>query len=179
MLAREAAFQLDLERVLLVPVGQAPHRRVEPEPGAEVRLELVRAAVADDPLLEACDLEVRRDGPSYTYRTLELLREQRPGNELTFLMGADVAASLGTWRRPERVLELARIGVAARPGASLDAVEAELESLGGRERLDVVRMPELGISSTAVRERLRAGWPPRYLVPDPVLAIIEERGLYA
>lgn len=179
MLAREAAFQLGLERVLLVPVGQAPHRRIEPEPGAEVRLELVRAAVAGDPLLEACDIEVRREGPSYTYRTLELLHEQWPGNDLTFLMGADVAASLGSWRRPERVLELARIGVAARPGTRLDAVEEELGRLGGRERLDVVRMPELGISSTAVRERVRAGQAPRYLVPDRVLAIIEEKGLYA
>jgi nicotinate-nucleotide adenylyltransferase len=179
VLAREAAFQLGLERVLLVPVGQAPHRRIEPEPGPEVRLELVRAAVADDPLLEACEIEVRREGPSYTYRTLELLREQRPGSELTFLMGADAAASFGSWRRPERVLELARIGVAARPGTRLEAVEAEFERLRGRDRLDVVRMPELGISSTALRERVREGWMPRYLVPDRVLEIIERRGLYA
>ncbi len=177
MLAHEAACQLGLERVLLVPAGQAPHREIDPEPGADVRLEMVRAAAADDELLEACDIEVAREGPSYTYRTLELLHEQRPGAEFTFLMGADVAASLESWRRPERVLELARVGVAARPGTVIDEAEATLERLGGR--FEVVRMPEIAISSTRVRRRVARGRPLRYLVPEPVLRVISERGLYS
>jgi nicotinate-nucleotide adenylyltransferase len=163
--------------VLLVPTGEAPHRRIDPEPGAAVRLEMSRLAAADDDLLEVSDLEVRRQGPSYTFRTLELLHEERPGDELTFLMGADVAASLESWRRPERVLELARVGVAARPGTELDEAEAALERLGAEA--EIIRMPELGVSSTRVRRRIGRGRPIRYLVPDPILGLIRERGLYA
>jgi nicotinate-nucleotide adenylyltransferase len=177
VLAHEAASQLGLERVLLVPAGEAPHRRIEPEPGPEVRLEMVQLAAADDALLEASDLEVGRDGPSYTFRTLELLHEARPGDELTFLMGADVAASLESWRRPERVLELARIGVAARPGTELDEAEAAIERLGAEA--EVIRMPELGVSSTRIRRRIARGRPVRYLVPDRIAELIETRGLYA
>jgi nicotinate-nucleotide adenylyltransferase len=177
VLAHEAASQLDLERVLLVPAREAPHRRIEPEPGPDVRLEMVQLAAAGDALLEASDLEVRRDGPSYTFRTLEVLHEERPGDELTFLMGADVAASLESWRRPERVLELARIGVAARPGTELDEAEAALERLGGEA--EIIRMPELGVSSTRVRRRTARGRPIRYLVPDAIAELIEARGLYA
>ena len=178
VLAQEAAAQLGLERVLLVPTGQAPHKRIEPEPGAEVRLELARLAAAGDELLEVSDLEVGRDGPSYTYRTLEALAEERPEDEFVFVMGADIAADLERWERPQRVLELAELGVAARPGTSLDAVEAALERLGHGGRLESIRMPEIGVSSTLVRQRIAQGAPVRYLVPDAVAAAIAERGLY-
>jgi len=163
--------------VLLVPAGEAPHRKIEPEPGSDVRLEMVNVVAADDELLEACDLEVVREGPSYTFRTLELLHEERPGSELTFLMGADVAASLESWRQPERVLELARVGVAVRPGTELDEAEAAMERLGASAA--VIRMPELGVSSTRIRRRIAQGRPIRYLVPDPIVELIRGRGLYA
>ncbi len=99
-----------------MPVGEAPHKRIEPEPGREVRLEMARLAAATDPALEASDVETSREGPSFTFRTLELLSDARPNDELVFLMGADVAAGLESWRDPQRVLELARLGIAARPG---------------------------------------------------------------
>jgi len=163
--------------VLLVPSGQAPHKRIEPEPGPEVRLEMTRLAAAGDELLEVSDLEVRLDGPSYTFRTLELLSEER-ADELTFLMGADVAAHLEDWRDPERVVELARLGIAGRPGTVLDEAEAALERLGATGRADVIRMPEIGVSSTRIRRRIAQGRPIRYLVPDAVAELIAERGLY-
>ena len=178
MLAQEAVSQLGLECVLLMPTGAAPHKRIDPEPGAQVRLEMARAAAVDDELLEASELEVRRDGPSYTVNTLAELRDLRPDDELFFLMGADVAAHLEEWREPERVLELARLGIAGRPGTVLDEVEAALERLGASERAEVVRMPEIGVSSTRIRRRVAQGRPIRYLVPDRVAAMIAERGLY-
>jgi nicotinate-nucleotide adenylyltransferase len=178
VLAREAAFALGLERVVLMPVGEAPHRRIEPDPGRAVRLELTRAAAAGDELLEVSDLELRSDGPSYTVRTLSTLHAERPDDELTFLMGADVAAGLESWREPERVLELARVAIAGRPGTMLDEAEAALERLGARGRADFLAMPEIGISSTRVRRRVAEGRSIRYLVPDAVRALIEERGLY-
>jgi len=178
VLAQEAVSQLGLECVLLMPTGAAPHKRIDPEPGAQVRLEMARAAAVDDELLEASELEVRRDGPSYTVNTLAELRDLRPDDELFFLMGADVAAHLEEWREPERVLELARLGIAGRPGTVLDEVEAALERLGASERAEVVRMPEIGVSSTRIRRRVAQGRPIRYLVPDRVAAMIAERGLY-
>ena len=177
MLAQEAASQLELDRVLLVPAGEAPHKRIEPEPGREVRFEMAELAARGNDLLEASDIEVKRDGPSYTYRTLELLAEGRPGDEPWFLMGADVAESIESWKRPERVLELASLGVAARAGTVLDEVEAALERLG-TGRHEVIRMPEIGVSSTRVRRRVAQGRPIRYLVPDAVVDYIAERGLY-
>ena len=178
MLAQEAASQLGLDQVLLVPAGEAPHKTIDPEPGREVRLEMASRAAEDNPLLAASDIEVRRQGASFTYETLELLSAERSGEELWFLMGADMAASLESWKRPERVVELARLAVAARPGTSLDDAEAALEALGADERSEVVRMPEIGVSSTRVRRRVAQGRPIRYLVPDAVVETIESKGLY-
>jgi nicotinate-nucleotide adenylyltransferase len=177
-LAQEAASALRLDRVLLVPAGEAPHKRIDPEPGPRVRLEMARLAAAGDELFEVSDVEVDRDGPSYSFRTLELLRDERPDHEFTFLMGADVAAHLGQWRDPERVVELARLGIAARPGTALDEAEAAVERLGASERADLIRMPEIGVSSTQIRRRVAQGRPVRYLVPDLVADLIAERGLY-
>ena len=91
-------------------------------------------------------------------------------------MGADVAASLGSWKKPERVLELARVGVAGALGRSSTRRRRVLEGLGGR--FEAVRMPELGVSSTRVRRRVASGRSIRYLVPDAVRELIEEQGLY-
>ena len=176
LLAQEAAATLGLERVLLVPTGVAPHKRIEPEPGAELRLAMTRLAAAADPLLEASPLEVEREGPSFAYRTLELLTDERPGSELTFVMGADVAAGFAGWRRPERVLELARIAVAARPGADRDAAHNVLAGLGAG--VETIEMPPVGISSSLLRARVARRLPIRWMVPDPVAELIAERALY-
>lgn len=178
MLGQEAAFQLGLEEVLLVPSGEAPHKRIDPEPGRDMRLQMARLAAETDPALEASDVETSREGPSFAFRTLELLRDARPQDEFVFLMGADVAAGVEGWRDPRRILELARLGIAARPGTALDEAEAALERLGGAERAEIVRMPEIGVSSTGVRRRVAAGRPIRHLVPDAVVDLIAERGLY-
>ena len=178
MLAQEAASQLGLDQVVLVPVGESPYKRIDPEPGADVRLEMARLAAATDPVLEASDVETAREGPSFSFRTLELMSEARPGDEFVFLMGADVAAGLESWREPRRVLELARVGVAARSGTVLEEAQAAIERVGGENRVEVVRMPEIGVSSTGIRRRVAEGRPIRHLVPDGVARFIGERGLY-
>jgi nicotinate-nucleotide adenylyltransferase len=178
VLAQEAVAQLDLDQVLLVPVGEAPHRRIEPEPGASVRLEMTRLAAEGNGLLIAADVDARRAGPSFTFRTLELLNEERPDDDIWFLMGADAAAGLEEWREPRRVLELARLGIAVRPGTAIDQAEAALDRLDGARRADLIRMPQLAISSTQIRRRVAEGQPIRYLVPDPVERLITARGLY-
>jgi nicotinate-nucleotide adenylyltransferase len=182
VLAQEAAAQLELERVLLVPTGRAPHREIPADPGPRVRLEMTEAAAEGNDLLEVDSREVeaaeRSEEPSYTADTLEVLAREA-GGELVWIMGADAAAGLEGWRAPERILELARLGIAGRAGVETSEVAAVLGRLGGAERAKFIEMPEIGISSTMLRERVGAGRPIRYLVPDAVAGLIEERGLYS
>jgi nicotinate-nucleotide adenylyltransferase len=167
-----------LDEVLLMVTSRAPHKEIEDDPGAEVRLEMARLATDGEEGAEASDLEVRRDEVSYSYRTLELLSEEDPGRELWFLLGADMAAGLASWKEPERVVELARLGVVPRPGVGIGAVNSALERLGASDRAEIIDMPLCGASSTTVRQRAREGKPLRHLVPDRVIELIEERGLY-
>ncbi|HEU5253775.1 MAG TPA: nicotinate-nucleotide adenylyltransferase [Solirubrobacterales bacterium] len=177
-LAQEALWQLGLEQVVLVPTGQAPHKRIAEDPGREARMEMTRLAAADDDRFSVSALEVEREGPSYTYETLEALAEERPDRRLVFVMGADAAVGLESWRQPERVVGLASLAVARRAGVSDTEVAATMRSLGCEGRATMLEMPQFGVSSSAVRERAAEGRPLRYLVPDGVAALIEERGLY-
>jgi nicotinate-nucleotide adenylyltransferase len=178
LLAQEARWQLDLDRVLLMVTRQAPHKEIEDDPGAEIRLEMAVLAADGEEGVEASGMEVERDETSYSYRTLELLAEKEPESELYFLLGADMAAGLASWKEPARVLELAKLGVVPRPGVGLGAVESALKRLGASDRAEIIDMPLCGASSTTVRQRAREGKPLRHLVPDPVVKVIAERGLY-
>jgi nicotinate-nucleotide adenylyltransferase len=163
--------------VLLMPTGVAPHKTIDADPGADVRVEMARAAASVADGVEVSDLEVRRDGPSYTYETLEALRESEPEDELVWLMGADAAVALESWKRPERVVELARLAVAPRADVMRADLDAVLERLAVDDA-EAIEMPTVGVSSSEIRERVRTGRPIRHLVPDPVIDVIEERGLY-
>jgi nicotinate-nucleotide adenylyltransferase len=178
-LAQEALWQLDLSEVVLMPTGDAPHKRIADDPGREQRLAMTRLAAADDSRFSVSTLEVDRDGPSYTYETLELLADQGADTELVFVMGADAAVGLESWRAPERVVELARIAVARRSGISDAEVAAVMRSLGADGRATMLEMPQFGVSSSAVRERAAGGRPLRYLVPESVARFIEEKGIYS
>jgi nicotinate-nucleotide adenylyltransferase len=178
-LAQEALWQLGLEEVVLMPTGEAPHKRILDDPGRELRLAMTRLAAADDTRFSVSALEVERDGPSYTYETLELLADERPDTNLVFVMGADAAVGLESWKRPERVAELARLAVARRAGVSDADVAAAMRSLGAEGRATMLEMPQFGVSSSAVRERAAEGRPLRYLVPEPVARFIEEKGIYS
>ena len=177
-LAQEALWQLGLAEVVLVPTGEAPHKRILDDPGRELRLAMTRLAAADDSRFSVSTLEVEREGPSYTYETLELLARERGDTELVFVMGADAAVGLESWRRPERVVELARLAIARRSGVADAEVGAVLRSLDAEERTTMLEMPQFGVASSAVRERAAAGRPLRYLVPEPVARFIEEKGIY-
>ena len=177
-LAQEAAWQLGLAEVVLVPTGQAPHKRIADDPGREARMEMTQLAAADDDRFSVSALEVEREGPSYTYETLEALAEERGDRQLVFVMGADAAVGLESWREPERVVELASLAVARRAGVSDADVAEAMRSLGCEGRATMLEMPQFGVSSSAVRERAKQGRPLRYLVPDAVADFISERGIY-
>jgi nicotinate-nucleotide adenylyltransferase len=167
-----------LDEVLLITTARAPHKEIEEDPGAEVRLEMTERAASGEDGVEASAIEVEREGLSYSYLTLEALAERDAGREIFFLLGADMAAGLASWEQPERVVELARLGVVPRPGVGLGAVRSALERLGAADRAEIIDMPLCGVSSTMIRQRAAAQRPLRHLVPDPVAELISERGLY-
>jgi len=178
--AQEAYLQLGLDRVALVPARIPPHKPVEEEPGPEHRLELCRLAIrGDEQRFAVSDIEIVRAGPSFTVDTLEELHSRSPEDELFLIVGGDIAAGLPAWRAPERVLSLATLSVAKRRGTSREAVDEALAALPGGDRAQFFRMPRIGISSTMLRDRVRAAQPIRYYVPDAVVAYIERHSLYA
>ncbi|MGE3074925.1 MAG: nicotinate-nucleotide adenylyltransferase [Dehalococcoidia bacterium] len=158
--------QFDCERVIYMPAGN-PYRKSgvrDVTPGA-MRLEMTRLAIAGNPRFALDDREVRRSGPTYTVETLRELRDEGH-DEILLVLGSDAVAQLPEWRESDEIRRLARIVVAEKnPGADT----------GGYPRVD---MPLLPISSTIVRERVRAGLPIRYLVVDAVNEYIVANKLY-
>jgi nicotinate-nucleotide adenylyltransferase len=178
VMAQEAHAQLGLEKVVLMPVALPPHKVLVDDPGPEERFELCRLAVAKDERLEASRLELDRGGPSYTVDTLREIHEGSPGDELTFIVGGDVAQGLPAWREPEAVLELATLAVAEREGIRRLDIAERASALRGADRLVFFDMPRLDLSSSIVRRRVREGRPIRYLVPDDVARMVGARGYY-
>jgi nicotinate-nucleotide adenylyltransferase len=177
--ASEARSQLGLERVVLIPTGVPPHKPMEQEPGAAHRLEMCRlAAGAGRGWLTVSSIEIDRAGPSYTVDTLRQIHASQPGDELTFIVGGDMAWSLPSWHEPAAILGLASVAVAERVGARREEVRGRLEALAGAAAITYIDVPRLDISSSALRRRVREGRPLDYLVPDPVADYIEQRRLY-
>ena len=172
-------MQLRLDTVLFITAGRSPHKPDgEEDPGAEHRLALCRGAVRGDPRFEVSDIEVARDGPSYTVDTLESLHTRMPDSELFLIVGGDVAAGLPTWREPEKVLSLATLAVAMRRGTPRMAIDEALSGLEGGEGAQFFEMPRIGVSSTDIRRRVQRQEPITYLVPDAVASYIDEHRLY-
>jgi nicotinate-nucleotide adenylyltransferase len=176
--AQEALVQLELEKVLFIPMGEPPHRTLDADPGPDERFAMTELAIAGDQRFEVSRVEIEREGPSYTVDTLRGLRESSPDDELFFILGGDQAAALATWREPEEVLSLATLAVVERIGGTRNAIGIKISRLRGADRVRYLDMPLIQVSSTAVRRRVGAGLPIRYLVPDAVAEHIESGGLY-
>ena len=171
-IAEEVRTALALDRVIFVPASDPPHR---PGPAAVAldRLEMVRLATAENPAFEVSDLELKREGPSYTVDTLQAFAERHPGNELWFIIGADAVAEIEGWRQPDQVLRLARFAIVNRPGSRSFQLSPEREA-----RVTRVAVSALDVSASDIRARRVANTSVRYLVPDAVLDYIEKHRLY-
>jgi nicotinate-nucleotide adenylyltransferase len=177
--AQEAWLQLGLDHVLLMPAWSPPHKPVPDDPGPRHRLELCREAVAGDAQrLRVSDLEVVREGTSFTVDTLEELKRKTPDSDLYLILGGDVAAGFPSWREPERILSLATLALAGRKGTPEAVVADALANVRGGERACFFQMPTVEISSTMIRKRAAAGQPIKYLVPEGVEAYIARHRLY-
>ncbi len=175
--AENARAGLGLDQVAFVPARIPPHRS-RPLTAALDRFAMVALATAGHPQFVPSDVELQREGPSYTVDTLTALKAGRPRDSFVLIVGSDTFAEMKTWREAERIFALCEVAVVGRPGE------------GGAEGMTALPLPEtrgvervdgsgLAISSTAIRERVRQGLSVRYLVPDAVADYIAKRGLYA
>jgi nicotinate-nucleotide adenylyltransferase len=175
--AQEAAWSLQLDRVLFLPARQNPLKSGEPNSSAEDRCEMVKLAIDGNPAFELSRLDLDRPAPSYTADLLKVL--DSPDRELFFVIGADILPELGRWRDPGEILRLARLAVVNRPGAPPpDLSRLERLSPDAGSRATLVEIPGVDIAARDIRERVRFGRPIRYLTPPAVERYIVERELY-
>jgi nicotinate-nucleotide adenylyltransferase len=170
-----------------MPAHIPPHKAAEQDPGAAHRLAMCHLATGGEAGISACSLEIDRPGPSYTVDTLDAIHEIQPHAELTFIVGADIARTLPSWREPAKVLRLARLAVAERGATSRERVLSTVAALGDATRPAVpagapdvlfLEMAPIEVSSSMVRERAAHGQPLEPLVGPAVARYISEQGLY-
>ncbi|MCM1027483.1 MAG: nicotinate-nucleotide adenylyltransferase [Roseburia sp.] len=182
LLAEQAADYLGLDEVWMMPTGISPEKAgSSPDRlSGEERLYLTELAVRDNDRLRCSDQEVRRDGYTYTYETMEELAEKFPEAKFYFLLGADCLFSLEKWRHPERILKSCSLAAAVRNDVPWEAMEEKRDELLAKFGGEICLLPsaQIPVSSTEIRERIRTGRSIRYLTPEPVWAYIMERGLY-
>ncbi len=174
-LAEHAREQLALDLVLFIPAGEPwrkAHRTITP---AEHRVAMLKLAIAGIEAFGISDVELRRDGPTYTADTLEQLAAERLDDEFYFIIGADALADLPNWHEPERIVQHAILAVAPRDDAA-DALEPPIPGIANR--IQRFRMPPIDVSSTDIRTRAAAGDSITALVAVAVERYIREHALY-
>ena len=173
LIARELQESGALDEILWIPVKFPPHKPANPLTSPERRMEMVLAATDGCALQSVSDIELLREGPSYTVDTLRALRSERPEATLVLIMGADQFVELAAWHEAEEVVRLADVCVLPRGGVEVTSALPRLNVVWSAA--DVLPSD---VSSSEVRTRVREGRPYRNLVPEAVAAIIERESLY-
>lgn len=186
--ASDAFDHLGLDRLVFVPAAQQPLKQHHPSAAAQHRLRMLQVMTEADTRFEVDEIEIARSGLSFTVDTLEEFARRFPAAERFFLLGVDAFALLDQWRNAARVVSLARFVVMTRVsgpdaehrGADLDAVRARVQSVGGTPAAEplVMNLRRVDVSSTEIRERVKAGLPIRGFVTDTVAEYIDFNGLY-
>lgn len=179
ILAAEAFEQLELDRILWVLTPDPPHKLGKTISPLPVRLQLLEAALGDEPKFEISRLDIDRPGPQFAVDTVQLLAREVAGSEIYYLIGGDSLRDLPTWRNPQQLIQrVAGLGVMRRPGDDFDLEQLEQVIPGLKARLHFFEAPLLEISSSQIRQRIQQGRTYRYYLPIRVYEMIEERGLY-
>lgn len=169
--ASEVAAELGLDEVVFVPTGQPWQKADKKVSPAEHRYLMTVVATASNPRFTVSRVDIDRPGPTYTADTLRDLRQQRPDAELFFITGADALEQIMTWKDVDEIWDLAHFVGVTRPGH-------ELNDFGRDTDISLMEIPAMAISSTDCRERVQAGKPVWYLVPDGVVQYIAKHRLY-
>lgn len=177
--AAEALRQFSLDEIIFIPTGQPPHKSGQVA-SPEDRYAMTCVATASHPHFWVSRLEIDSPGTDYTADTLAALQTVfSPDTHLFFITGADAVLDILTWKQPELVLERCEVIAATRPGYDLTRLSDVLAGLAGRDRVHVMEIPSIAVSSSMIRDRLREGREVRYLVPEPVATLIKKSGVYA
>lgn len=178
--AEGARYSFSLEKVIFIPAGNPPHKpdRIITEPS--IRYEMTSLAVASNPFFCASDLEIRRDGPSFTIDTVRYMMRLHPDQRIYFITGADALLEISTWKNFEVLLSICNFVAATRPGYRLLELKEKLDSLRDnlKQNISYMEVPALAISSTDIRQRVREGRPIKYLLPESVEDYIIQNNLY-
>lgn len=176
----EARAALKLSRVIFLPAGQPPHKLHRVLSPAEVRLEMVDIAIASNPHFESSRVDIDRPGPHYTVDTVGILRDQLGVRaEIFFIVGLDSLLEMGSWREPDRLLRLCWLVGVTRPGyEGVDLARLDPRIRRWASRIIVLPIPELNISSSNLRQRVRDGRPIKYQLPEGVEEYIYAKGVY-
>lgn len=168
-----------LDRVVFIPAAEPPHKQGREISSAKHRYMMTLLATCSNPRFNVSDIELRRSGPSYSKDTLaELTKQHGSDNDFYFIVGADSIVSLHTWNRPDELLRMCHIVGASRPGCMPDMTEIRQHFGELAEKIHCLETPELEISSTDIRQRVRDGKTIRYIVPDAVEQYIYKERLY-
>jgi len=178
--AEEVRESLHLTRVLFAPASSPPHKQQTPILPVAHRLAMVELAIADNPAFALSRIDVDRPGPHYSVDLMRLVRaEYGTAPDTTWLIvGADSLLHLATWHAPDRLIRECRLAAVARPNYPVDMAALEATLPGLTARVDWAEMPELGIASSDLQQRVRAGRSIRYQVPAAVARYVAEHGLY-
>ena len=179
ILADEASVQLRLDRLLWVLTPNPPHKLGQPISPLEQRLELVQAAIADNPAFRLSRVDLDRPGPHFAIDTVRLLAEQNPGADLIYLVGGDSLHDLPTWRRPQELVDrIAGLGVMRRPQDQVELPALEKVLPGISRKITLIDAPLVEIAAHQIRARIAAGSSFRYLVHPAVYELIKQKGYY-
>jgi len=178
--AEEARYQFNLEKVIFIPASKPPHKTIRDITTPGQRLRMTELAVNSNPNFTVSEIEINRQGLSYTIDTVMAMKEANPDWEIYFITGADAVLEILTWKKIKELLEECFFVGATRPGFHLDTVSDTLglltkESLA---KIKTIEIPSLAISSTDIRQRVREGRPIKYLLPDEVEKFIYQNKLY-
>ena len=177
--AEQALGDLNLDIVVFMPAGSPAFKQDKRVTMGEDRYAMTLLAVADNPRFTASRFEVDRPGVTYTAETLSYLRDLYPSNvELFFITGADAVIDIVSWRDSQVIADLATVVAATRPGYDLEAAQAAIDASGMGFMVVYLEVPALAISSSYLRERVKAHQSLRYLTRDTVIGYIEKRNIY-
>lgn len=178
--AEMARSKFDLSKVLFIPSGKPPHKGRSDISDAELRLEMIKRAIQDNPAFAVSTLELERKGTSYTVDTLHDLHCIWLDHQFYFITGSDTLCEILSWYKAEEILRMTNFIGVTRPGfdATSFLLQLQQEHPETQERIHYLEIPALAIASTDIRERVKLGLPIRYLLPEPVRQYILQNKLY-
>lgn len=180
LLAEYIREELKLNKIIFIPAGNPPHKHDDELELSYHRYNMVELAIADNPFFDISDIELKREGVSYTSDTLNSISKENPDEELSFICGSDSIIQLPTWHEIGKIFELSTIIVANRPNVSQQDLDEQITEFKNKYKARIIcsTAPHIEVSSSEVRSRIQQGLSIRYIVPKAVVEYIHTNNLF-